>query len=117
MLRIATLALIASPAVAGDTYSWGSMFYGSTITLQPTQTPGAVAEVVFANETVHADEVVTFTLDLDGLAVEVTAVVGRGLTPDEMTVVAPEGYLAVPPEISVAEGEVGVILVVPFLGY
>lgn len=104
---------IAALPVRGDTvHSWGYFpEYASTVTLQSTDAPGAVAEVVFVNKTVHADELVTFTLDLDGLAVEVTALVGRGLTPDRMTVTPPEGYIAVPPDLDVAEDQDGVILI------
>lgn len=113
-----TAALIfAFPAHADNVHSWGPQFFASTITMQPTDEPGAVAEIIFDNKTVHADETVTFTLDLDGLAVEVTAIVGRGLTPDYMAVTPPEGYIAMPPDIDVEEDQSGRILVVPFLGY
>jgi hypothetical protein len=113
----AALILCVSPAHAGDTYTWGSPFYASTIRLQPTQAPGAVAEVEFVNKTVHTDQDVTFTLDMDGLSVEVFAQVGRGLTPDRMTITPPDGYLAIPEVLDVPEDETGVILIVPFLGY
>jgi hypothetical protein len=73
--------------------------------------------VVFINKTVHSDEMVSFVLDLDGLAVTVDALVGRGLTPDRMTVHPPDGFIAVPPELDVAEDQDGVILILPFLGY
>jgi hypothetical protein len=43
--------------------------------------------------------------------------VGRGLTPDRFTVTPPEGFIAVPAELDVAEDQTGVILVVPWLGY
>ncbi len=118
MIRyLATAICIATPAHADNVHSWGSMFYGSTITLQPTEAPGAVAEVEFINRTVHLDEDVTFTLDLDGLAVVVDASVGRGLTPDRFTVHAPDGYIAVPPEMDVAEDKAGVILLMPWVGF
>ena len=105
------------PASAQDTHTWGSSFYPSTIQLQPTTAPGAVAQVTFDNKTVHRDEDVSFVLDLGGLAVTVDASVGRGLTPDRMTVTPPDGFYAVPESLDVAEDQVGVILVLPFLGY
>jgi hypothetical protein len=76
-----------------------------------------VAQVTFVNATVHADETVTFDLTLDGLTVTVEALVGRGLTPDRFTVMPPPGFIAVPPDLDVAEDDVGVILVLPFLGF
>ncbi len=117
MRLILASALCALPAHADTTYTWGSVFYPSTITLQPTDAPGAVAEVVFDNKTVHIDELVTFTLDLDGLAVTVDALVGQGMTPDRFTVTPPDGYVAVPPEMDVDEDAVGVILVLPYVGF
>ena len=115
---IALIFLTGMAAKAETVRTWGALpGYRSTITLQPTQAPGAVAEVVFVNKTVHTDELVTFTLDLDGLTVTVEALVGRGLTPDRMTVTAPAGYIAVPPEIDVAENAVGVVLILPWLGF
>ena len=72
MLRhIATAICIAMPAQADSVYSWGVLTgYSSTIRLQPTTAPGAVAEVVFDNKTVHVDEDVVFALTLDGLTVD-----------------------------------------------
>ena len=124
MIRVFVAALIlglilvlSSLAGAETQRTWGGENYRSTITLEPTSAPGAVAQVTFANKTVHRDEVVSFVLDLDGLAVTVEALVGRGLTPDRMTVAVPDGYSAVPESLDVAEDQTGVILVVLFLGY
>lgn len=112
------LALAAFPAHADTTYAWGMLEgYRSTITLQPTDAPGAVAEVVFDNRKVHTDDEVSFVLDLDGLSVTVDASVGRGLTPDRFTVTPPDGYVAMPPELDVQEDGVGVILVMPWIGF
>ena len=107
---------LSSLARAETQRTWGGENYQSTITIEPTSAPGAVAQVRFANKTVHRDEVVSFVLDLDGLTVTVEALVGRGLTPDRMGVLAPPGYIAVPAEIDVAEDDTGVILILPFLG-
>lgn len=105
------------PAHAETTHVWGYFpEYRSTITIQPTDEPGAVAEVEFANKTVHSDEDVSFVLSLDGLEVVIDASVGRGLAPDRMTVTPPEGYMAVPPEIDVPEDEIGVVLIIPWVG-
>ena len=118
MIRTIILtACLAMPAAAQDVHMWGSQFYGSTISLEPTTAPGAVAQVTFDNKTVHADEQVTFDLTLNGMTVTVEALVGRGLTPDRMEVIPPDGFYADPPEIDVPEDEIGVVLILPFLGY
>lgn len=109
---LALLIALTLPASAETVHTWGYLdSYQSTITLQPTAAPGAVAEVVFQNKTVHADELVTFVLEMDELAVTVDALVGRGLTPDRMTVSVPVGFIAVPPEIDVPENEAGAVLI------
>ena len=116
MRALVACLLIGMPAHAGNVHAWGSRDFASTITLQPTEAPGAVAEVEFVNRTVHADEDVTFALELDGLQVEVFASVGRGLSPDHMTITPPEGFIAVPSEISVEEAGVGVVLIYEWTG-
>lgn len=113
---LATLTLLcALPAGAETQHMWAGGY--SSIAIQPTDAPGAVAEIVFDNRTVHSDTLERFDLTLDGLTVTVEALVGRGLTPDRMSVIVPDGYIAVPPDLDVAEDEVGVILVLPFLGF
>jgi hypothetical protein len=110
-------SLLSGKARAETTRAWGYLpSYQSTITLQPTEAPGAVAEVEFINRTVHSTEDVTFALDLGGLTVMVDASVGRGMTPDRMTVTPPSGFIAVPPEIDVPEDEAGVVLILPWVG-
>ena len=78
---------------------------------------GAVAEVVFDNRKVHSDEAVTFALTMGDLTVTVDALVGRGMTPDRMQVTPPAGFIAVPPEIDVAEDDMGRVLILPYLGF
>lgn len=113
---LASLTLLcALPAGAETQHMWAGGY--SSIAIQPTDAPGAVAEIVFDNRTVHSDTLERFDLTLDGLTVTVEALVGRGLTPDRMSVIVPDGYIAVPPDLDVVEDEVGVILVLPFLGF
>lgn len=121
-LGLAALAwlagMLAKPVGAETVHTWGYLEgYRSTITLQPTEVPGAVAEVVFDNKTVHSDEEARFDLTLDDLTVTVIALVGRGLTPDRMTVIPPDGYIAEPPEIDVAEDDLGRVVIYPYLGF
>lgn len=115
MRGLVAAAFLALPASAETTHGWAGGY--SHITIRPTTAPGAVAEVIFANRTVHSDDDLTFSLTLDGLTVDVHALVGRGLTPDRITVEAPPGFIAVPPELDVAEDDVGVILLYRYLGF
>ncbi len=116
MFRIlATAICIAFPAHAKTTHIWAGG--ASSITLEPTTAPGAVAQVTFVNSTVHGDDEVSFVLELDGLSVTVDAVVGRGMSPDRMTVEVPPGYIADPPEIDVNEHETGTIVIYEYLGF
>ena len=118
VLAVIAALLWGSPLRAETAHIWGFLpDYQSKISLEPTTAPGAVAQVVFDNKTVHSDEQVTFNLTLDGLTVSVEALVGRGLTPDTFEVIPPEGFYAVPNVLDVAEDQIGVILVLPFLGY
>lgn len=117
MRAIILTLLLALPAHAENVHTWGSPSLASTITLQPTNVEGAVAEIVFDNRTVHADELARFDLTLDGLTVSVEALVGRGLTPDRMTVFPPDGYIAEPPELDVDEDAVGRIVIFRYLGF
>ena len=113
---LATLTLLcALPAGAETQHMWAGGY--SSIAIQPTDAPGAVAEIVFDNRTVHSDTLERFDLTLDGLTVTVEALVGRGLTPDRMTVLVPPGYLADPPELDVAEDSTGRILIYEWVGF
>jgi len=111
MTRLAIIiALIASPAVADPAlHVWGGG--ASTIELRPSDAPGAVAEVEFSNEAVHIDAQENHTLSLGGFSVQADMVLGRGLTPDRMTITPPVGYIAVPPWVDVPEGASRVITI------
>lgn len=111
MLRLTLIAALFPVAVMAqeNETSWANG--SSYIRLQPTDAPGAVAEVEFKNEAVHTDKIETFPLSLGGFTVNVEAIVGRGNTPDDMMVTPPEGYIAVPPVVSVPEGETRTITI------
>ena len=90
----------------------------STVTLAPTERPGAVAEVQFNNSRSDGGFLVTheFTLTLDGVTVAVVATVGRTPDPDTITVTAPEGYAAIPRELTIPDGDSGAVYVYPLNG-
>jgi hypothetical protein len=117
MIRLTALAvLIATGASAfegipsGNRHDWGLSSY---IELVPLPGPDPVARVVFVNAMVHPDARVAMTLEIDGLAVEVEVLIGRGATPDEVWVTPPEGFIAVPAHIAVPEDEAGTIDIRP----
>jgi len=113
MIRLAMIgAMLSTPAIA-DT----RQVVASTVTLAPTERPGAVAEVQFNNSRSDGGFLVTheFTLTLDRVTVAVVATVGRS-QPDTITVTAPEGYAAIPRELTIPDGDSGAVYVYPLNG-
>lgn len=117
MTRVALIAcLVAAPALAqDDTALFGvpSDLGATSVRLQPTDAPDAVAEVVFVNAQINkdADEGVS-TLVMGDLIVEVTF--GFNVAPggaDSITVVPPPGYYADPPTLVVTENDSGTVLI------
>lgn len=73
--------------------------------------PSHYADVVFQNELTHdyyVHNTINFTRP-DGLIITVIFDMGDGSAPDVMVVVPPPGYIAIPEEVSVEEGAVGII--------
>lgn len=116
-LVLAVAALFAL-TLWGLSASWGATacfsLSGSGATLQPTQAPDAVAEVQFRNTGNDAsDEDLACDLALNGLTLGVQLTLGRGGAPDTLTVAPPEGFVAVPWELTISDGTDGVVLVYP----
>ena len=107
-LGLLVLTLSSCYAVAQESYQWGRDSY---ILLQETDSPGAIAEVIFHNTAVHPLAVDTKVLELNGLEVEVTIETNTTGTDDTVTVLPPEGYYAYPPQVEVPEMESTVILI------
>lgn len=100
---------VFSAAVAEDTYAWN---HETHVTIQPTKQPGAVAEVVFANQNIHTLLSQTIELTLDGLTV--TVLFERDVdyeASDRFTVTPPPGYLAIPESLVVPENGAGVVVI------
>lgn len=95
-------------ALAGDTYRWTEQNY---VTIQPSSRPDVVAEVHFVNDITHTEGAETFTVDLDGLSVEVEYRMNTHGADDTLIVTPPAGYIAYPPEVTVPEGGAGTILI------
>lgn len=86
----------------------------STLTLQGTEEPGAVAELVFDNNATNsAGDNGIYTLTHEGLSVAVQFEWNAGGTADRITVEAPEGYIASPRSLDVQEHRVERIFIYP----
>lgn len=107
MRLAAALALVASPAIGQVVWDDGA----ASLDIVPSDKPGAVADVVYRNAMVSAQDVEVYTLTLDGLSVSVTMQHGRGEKPDTAVVNVPEGYVAYPESITVDEGATGVVVI------
>lgn len=128
MIRIAALlAFMASPVAAETVAHWegyaGATGNPSTCTIQPTDEPGAVAEIIFRNEPWNdsSDNGKPQSVTLADLTVEVQfhwRVSGVGAMGfDAITVTVPEGYLAVPDRLALPESTTGRVLIYPlFMG-
>jgi hypothetical protein len=102
ILAISGLVNLASPAIAQDRHAWG--WNGIAYLALAPATGGPVATLTFQNERVDGVTVTeVITLPIDGLTVEVTALLGRGMTHDEITVTVPDGFMAIPDRMSVPE--------------
>lgn len=121
-LALATALLVAGAfsAEAGDTRIWpghtGSGFQDSFVKMHAPIRPDAVACITFKNEPVHAHDE-TFSLTWEG----VTASIdfdwqANDLGNEALTITAPEGLVAVPWQLSVAEGASDVSCLHPYLG-
>lgn len=93
---------------------------GTIITLQPTEHPTAIAEVVMENNQVNGphDEIVA-ELDLDGLKVWVSFDWDSGLDgEDAIAVSPPDGILCDPSDcvLQVREGETGTLYLYEWSG-
>jgi len=109
MTRILALLLLATQATAQDTHQ----LERSTTTLTVSERKGVVAEVHFLNSNSDKNHVTEqFTLSLGGLTVAVDMTVGTA-DPDTIIVEVPDGLIAVPRRLTIADGTRGVVLIMP----
>ena len=105
-------AIVASmvfvTTASADEISWGQPGPASTIVTHPGEGAGHVASLVFTNRlnggVFHARHEL-----FEGVRIVVTIRDQSGDVPDELTVEVPDGYLAIPPAISVEEDSSGTI--------
>ena len=106
-LQAAILSLCATPAL-----SQGYPEHGGSDTLDIEAEGTAAALVTCYNSDLHNSMNVTQIMTVDGITVEVQIVVGGGVDTDELFMVRPHGdYIAVHDQLSVPDGERGVIRV------
>lgn len=111
---------VAGASFSADTRTWpghiGSGLRDSTVQIHAPTQPGAVACITFKNEPVHnSDE--TFSLTWEGVTASIIFdwQVGGGQN-EALTITASDGLVAVPYELSVAEGAHGVSCLFEYLG-
>jgi hypothetical protein len=104
MIRALALLILASPALADDTAYCGE----SLAALRPGEGE-AVAQVIILNRYSAAPNSCQEDVTLNGLNVVVQFANQPGREPDTVRVIVPEGYIAIPPEISLEEDEQGAI--------
>jgi hypothetical protein len=88
--------------------TWQGQPHGSTVTLRPSEAPGAVAELFFDNTGADGGGRLRHVFDLGGHRIEAEL----GLpNPDTIRVTPADGYIAVPDVLTIPDGETGVVLI------
>lgn len=110
----ALLCLLASPLAAQDVAYIGPGGIPpdalTSVTLQPSETDGAVAEVIFRNREVNGSrDNGSYPLSISGVSVEIVFRWTTGA--DAIEVVTEEGFYAVPAVLETAEGAIGTVLI------
>ena len=100
--------VLSGVVLASDTHVWNAETF---VKITPSEKPGVEAEVTFQNRDIHPLEVETFTVELDGLAVELRLELNTDGAADTITVTPPPGYIAIPPEAVVQENSAVVVLI------
>lgn len=111
MLRAMITLLLATPLHAESIKTWEYPISParSYVEVHAPTAPNAVATVTFLNDTVHSTDE-KFDLTYDGLTVTFLFDWQFDDTHDErLTVLPPEGYVAVPSEVIVPEGDTATI--------
>jgi hypothetical protein len=110
--RAVPFLLASAFPAAAETWSAGRG--QSSVELRATEAPGAVAEVYFWNSSSDAGGRIThrFTLTHDGLTITGEAELGLA-APDTVRIAVPDGFIAVPDELTIPDGSGSTILIYP----
>lgn len=93
---------------------------GTTITLQPSTAPGAVAEVVIENINMNGPgDDGSYALDLGALSVGVAFKWDAVGTSDRITVTPPDGLICIPADCAATtpEGGIGRVVILEWVGF
>ncbi len=82
--------------------------------IEPCDCAPAVARIVFTNDLAQQPGRHDLRLEIPGIVALIRLQVGDGDAPDTMSVTDASGYIPVPPDVTVQEGEVGTILLYTF---
>lgn len=107
------LALLASPAAAGERHEWGKGPSGPCALILARCDGEDCWTVTFRNTLIASVTFFEVTLDLPGMAVVVSYRGADGELPDTFAVSAPAGWVAEPGELVVPDGGSGVIVIRP----
>jgi hypothetical protein len=112
-LAVAVISLTAAAAFAETAHIGPEMMpldRLTTVTLQPTDHAGAVAEIIFDNRDVNGSrDNGVYPLSIPGVSVEV--VFHWTVGADSIEVITEDGFYAVPPVLETDEGAIGVVLI------
>jgi hypothetical protein len=89
--------------------TWQAEPYGSTVTLRPSEEPGAVVELFFDNRGADNGGRILHIFELGGHHIE--AELGLPEYPDTIRVTPADGYIAVPDVLTIPDGTTGVVLI------
>lgn len=105
---LAVAAALAFPAYAQDRLAWGDT--GVQMELFIAREPDQLVLTWKNRLAVTADAIPVF-IDWHGVQVRALFLVQPDAAPDTLYVYAPDGYVAEPAELTLGEGEIGVVIV------
>lgn len=113
MRRALLTLLLALPASAQSVADFG----GTGCRLIPVEGQSQVADVICHNAVTSGEAWSEGAMVAGSLVVGLTISHGPGDVPDIFTIIPPEGYVAIPGLLSIAEKADGVAAIVPWLGF
>lgn len=110
-LGLFILLLSSCKVMAQESFEWLGKGDPSIVIIQDTDSPGAIAEVIFNNESNHPQAKQSIILEFKGLEVEILVETNTRGSDDTLTVIPPEGYYSFPSEEVVPEDSSTTILI------
>ena len=108
---IALLALMTS--AHAETRVWGSAVNGKQSSVTVEAGSDHFADVTCRNELTATEmQMVYLTMTVSGVPLSIVVDQGGGIVPDTFTVAVPEGFMAIPGDVTLKEGQSAVIRVV-----